>query len=69
MLSIGTGVAALFPLANSIVKDETENTKINFLAGFRSLSHVPLKNELRLLADYWNFKCTLFLSQTSNYNF
>lgn len=67
MFSIGSGIAALYPLANSIVKDELENTKIDLLVGFHSLCHVPLINELRLLTDYWNFECTLYLSQTSNY--
>jgi NAD(P)H-flavin reductase len=65
MLSIGSGIAALYPLAVSIVEDELEDTKINMMLGFRSSSHVPLKNELRLLANYWNFECTLCLSKES----
>lgn len=65
MLSIGSGIAALYPVAVSIVKDDSEDTKIQLISGFRSLSHVPLKDELRVLTDYWNFECTLYLSQES----
>lgn len=66
MFSIGTGIAVFYPLAISIVENELEDTKINLMAGFQTLSHVPLKNELRLLTDYWNFECSLYLSQKSN---
>ncbi|XP_023245078.1 NADH-cytochrome b5 reductase-like [Copidosoma floridanum] len=68
MLSIGSGIAAMYPLASSIVQDDLEDTKINMTVGFRSFSHVPLNDELRLLSDYWNFECTLYLSQESTAN-
>lgn len=63
MFSIGSGIAALYPITRSIVDDETEFTRIHLIAGFQSVAQVPLKKELRSLADYWNFKCTLQLSQ------
>jgi len=63
MFSIGSGIAALYPITRSIVDDETELTRIHLIAGFQSVAQVPLKKELRSLADYWNFKCTLQLSQ------
>lgn len=63
MFSIGSGIASLYPIAKMIVDDETELTRIHLVAGFRSVAHVPLKKELRHLTDYWNFKCTLQLSQ------
>lgn len=65
MFSIGSGIAALYPIARTIIDDETELTKIHFVAGFQSVEHIPLKRELRYLTDYWNFKCTLQLSQLS----
>ena len=68
ILSIGSGIAATYPLVNSIIQDELEDTKINMIAGFRSFKHVPLIKELRLLADYWNFKCTLYFSQESKFS-
>ncbi|XP_072760856.1 NADH-cytochrome b5 reductase-like [Anoplolepis gracilipes] len=66
MFSIGSGIAALYPIARSIVDDETELTRIYLIAGFRSVAHIPLKKELRHLVDYWNFKCTLQLSQLND---
>ncbi|XP_058793450.1 NADH-cytochrome b5 reductase-like [Phymastichus coffea] len=68
MLSIGSGIAALYPIAVSIVKDDLEDTKIKWISGFRSLSHVALKDELRALTDYWNFECLLCLSQEKDAN-
>ncbi|XP_029673964.1 NADH-cytochrome b5 reductase-like isoform X1 [Formica exsecta] len=66
MFSIGSGIAALYPIARSIVDDERELTRIHLVAGFQSMTHVPLKKELRHLTDYWNFKCTLQLSQLND---
>lgn len=66
MFSIGSGIAALYPVAKAIVDDEMELTKVHLVAGFRSIEHVPLKKELTHLADYWNFKCTLQLSQLND---
>jgi NAD(P)H-flavin reductase len=63
MFSIGSGIAALYPIAKTIVDNETELTRVHLIAGFQSLIQVPLKKELRQLVDYWNFKCTLQLSQ------
>ncbi|XP_011631279.1 NADH-cytochrome b5 reductase-like [Pogonomyrmex barbatus] len=66
MFSIGSGIAALYPIAKAIVNDEMELTRIHLIAGFRSVAEVPLKKELTYLTDYWNFKCTLQLSQLND---
>lgn len=63
MFSIGSGIAALYPIIKAIVDDETELTRVHLVAGFQSIAHVPLKKELRHLVDFWNVKCTLQLSQ------
>ncbi|XP_043495405.1 NADH-cytochrome b5 reductase-like isoform X1 [Polistes fuscatus] len=63
MFCIGSGITAVYPLAKVIVENEEEETKINFIAGFRSISCVPLKKELRNLSDYWNFVCTIHISE------
>ncbi|XP_046615119.1 NADH-cytochrome b5 reductase-like isoform X1 [Neodiprion virginianus] len=63
MLSIGTGIAALYPIAKSIVDDELEESRIHLICGFKSHAHIPLANELRDLSHYWNFSCTIKLSQ------
>ncbi|KAJ8687438.1 hypothetical protein QAD02_023232 [Eretmocerus hayati] len=66
MFNIGSGIAAHYPIASSIINNDSENTKVHMISGFRSLQHVPLKDEVRLLTDFWNFECTLCLSQSSN---
>ncbi|XP_018394418.1 PREDICTED: NADH-cytochrome b5 reductase-like [Cyphomyrmex costatus] len=66
MFGIGSGIAALYPIAKAIVDDETELTKVHLVVGFRSIAQVPLKKELTYLANYWNFKCTLQLSQLND---
>ncbi|XP_011062577.1 PREDICTED: NADH-cytochrome b5 reductase-like isoform X1 [Acromyrmex echinatior] len=66
MFGIGSGIAALYPIAKAIVDDETELTRVHLVAGFRSVAHVPLQKELTHLANYWNFKCTLQLSQLND---
>lgn len=63
MFSIGSGIAALYPVAKAIIDDEMELSKVHLVAGFRSVEHVPLKKELTHLVAYWNFQCTLQLSQ------
>ncbi|KAG5325852.1 NB5R5 protein, partial [Pseudoatta argentina] len=66
MFGIGSGIAALYPIAKAIIDDETELTRVHLVAGFRSVAHVPLQKELTHLANYWNFKCTLQLSQLND---
>lgn len=65
MFSIGSGIAALYPLAKSIIDNESEETKIFMYSGFHSYNHIPLIKELRILTDFWNFECTMCLSQKS----
>lgn len=67
MLSVGTGIAALYPIARSIIDDEFEETIVHLIAGFKSPAHIPLANELRDLSHYWNFSCTIRLSQTGSF--
>ncbi|XP_047353035.1 NADH-cytochrome b5 reductase-like isoform X1 [Vespa velutina] len=63
MFCIGSGITAVYSLAKVIVENEIEETRINFIAGFRSILCVPLKKELQYLSDYWNFVCTLHISE------
>lgn len=63
MLSVGTGIAALYPIARSLIDDEFEETRVHLISGFKSYAHIPLEKELRELSHYWNFSCTLRLSK------
>ncbi|OAD57798.1 NADH-cytochrome b5 reductase-like, partial [Eufriesea mexicana] len=63
MFSMGSGITAVYPIAKSIVNDELDDTKIHLIGGFKNILQIPLKKELQTLSDYWNFKCTLYISQ------
>lgn len=62
MFGIGSGIAALYPIAKNIIDDECEETRINLIAGFSSIDKIPMKQELKLLTDYWNFQLTIHLT-------
>ncbi|XP_033308563.1 NADH-cytochrome b5 reductase-like isoform X1 [Bombus vancouverensis nearcticus] len=66
MFSMGSGITAVYPIAKSIVDNESEETKIHLIGGFKNILQIPLKKELQTLSDYWNFKCTLHISQLQN---
>ncbi|CAK9831558.1 NADH-cytochrome b5 reductase-like [Anthophora retusa] len=66
MFSMGSGITAVYPIAKSIIDNELEETKIHLIGGFQSILQIPLKKELQLLSDYWNFRCTLHISQLEN---
>lgn len=63
MFSMGSGIAAVYSIAKSITDNELEETRIDFIGSFHSVSQIPLKKELQILSDYWNFMCTLYISQ------
>lgn len=63
MFSMGSGIAAMYPIAKSIVDNELEETRIHMIGGFQNVLQIPLRKELQALTDYWNFKCTLHISQ------
>ncbi|XP_076618611.1 NADH-cytochrome b5 reductase-like isoform X2 [Colletes latitarsis] len=66
MFSMGSGITAVYPIAKSIIDNELEETKIHLIWGFHNILQIPLKKELQILSDYWNFKCTLYISQLHN---
>lgn len=63
MFSMGSGITVVYHIAKSIVENELEETKIHLIGGFKNILQIPLKKELQILSDYWNFKCTLHISQ------
>ncbi|KOX70001.1 NADH-cytochrome b5 reductase-like, partial [Melipona quadrifasciata] len=66
MFSMGSGITPVYSIAKSVVDDELEETKIHLIGGFKNVSQIPLKRELQTLSDYWNFHCTLYISQIEN---
>ncbi|KAK9297171.1 hypothetical protein QLX08_009039 [Tetragonisca angustula] len=66
MFSMGSGITPVYSIAKSIIDNELEETKVHLIGGFKNISHIPLKRELQTLSDYWNFQCTLYISQIQN---
>ncbi|XP_078050581.1 NADH-cytochrome b5 reductase-like [Augochlora pura] len=66
MFCMGSGMAVMYPIIKSIIDNEHEETRIHFVGCYRTLSQIPLKKELQVLSDYWNFKSILYISQLLN---
>lgn len=63
MFTMGSGITAAYSIVKSIIDNELEETRIHFIGGFQNILQIPLKRELQTLTDYWNFICTLHISQ------
>ena len=66
MFTMGSGITAVYSIVRLIINNELEETRIHFIGGFQNVLQIPLKKELQTLTDYWNFKCTLHISQLHN---
>ncbi|KAJ9578258.1 hypothetical protein L9F63_005528 [Diploptera punctata] len=66
MLSAGTGIAPMYPIAKSIVDDDLDETFIHLLFACRHFEDILLRNEIQALTLYWNFKAEIFLSQATS---
>ncbi|KZC10307.1 NADH-cytochrome b5 reductase-like [Dufourea novaeangliae] len=66
MFSMGSGITAMYPISKSIIDNELEETRIHFIGCFLNILQIPLKKELQILSDYWNFKCALYISELQN---
>ena len=69
MFSMGSGITPFYSIAKSIIDNELEETKVHLIGGFKNISQIPLKRELQTLSDYWNFQCTLYISQSKSGDF
>nr|XP_033338654.1 NADH-cytochrome b5 reductase-like isoform X1 [Megalopta genalis] len=66
MFCMGSGITAMYPVIKSIIDNELEETRIHFVGCYRKVSQIPLKKELQIFSDYWNFKSVLYISQLLN---
>ena len=63
MLAVGTGIAPMSQVINTILNNEEEDTMIQLLYGCRTYEDILMKKELKEWSRYWNFTCHYFLSQ------
>jgi len=66
MLGAGTGVAPLYAIAESIVNDEQDDSFINFMFACKSVRDILLRDEIRSLCSFWNFRAEIYLSNDDN---
>uniref|UniRef100_A0A182JX27 Uncharacterized protein n=1 Tax=Anopheles christyi TaxID=43041 RepID=A0A182JX27_9DIPT len=59
----GVAIAPIYSILRAILDDEEDETRLTLCACFRDLASVLLRDELRSLAGYWNFKYAIYLSR------
>lgn len=63
MLCVGTGIAPMAQVIQTVLNNEEDETVISLLYGCRTYSDILLKSQLDDWSRYWNFSCTYYLSQ------
>lgn len=61
MLCAGTGIAPMYSLASSIVKDERDDTMIKILFCCKDEANIILREEIHTLRSFWNFSADIYL--------
>lgn len=62
-VSQGVGIAPLFAIVSNILSNEDDETWIDFLACFRSINDILLRDELHDFREYWNFQSSIYLAK------
>ena len=65
MLAVGTGIAPMSQVIETVLNNEDEDTIIQLLYGCRTYEDILMKKELQEWSRYWNFSCQYHLSQVS----
>lgn len=65
MLCVGTGIAPMAQLIQTILNNEDDESVITLLYGCRTYKDILLKSQLDDWSRYWNFTCTYYLSQVT----
>jgi cytochrome-b5 reductase len=66
MLCAGTGIAPMYPIAKSIVEDDSDDTVVHLLFACRGFKDILFRDEMQQLALYWNFSAEIFLSRVES---
>lgn len=68
MLSVGTGLAPMISVINSILNNESDDTIVHLKCGFKDMNHVILRNDIKKMAHFWNFTVEYYFSDTSGFS-
>lgn len=63
MLAVGTGIAPMAQIIQTVLNNEEDETMVTLLYGCKTYQDILLKTEIDDWSRYWNFTCTYFLSQ------
>lgn len=63
LIAAGTGIVPLYQLADRIVENEDDETRVTLLYACRAYDEILLQPELHRMQNYWNFKVRYFLSR------
>jgi len=66
MFCAGTGIAPMYPIAKSIVENDSDDTYVHLLYACKGFEDILLRNEVQQLALYWNFSAEIFLSRVES---
>uniref|UniRef100_A0A182QJ99 Uncharacterized protein n=1 Tax=Anopheles farauti TaxID=69004 RepID=A0A182QJ99_9DIPT len=59
----GVAIAPVYSVLRAILDDQEDDTRLTMCACFRDLQNVLLRDELRSMASYWNFRYEVYLSR------
>ncbi|XP_050087517.1 NADH-cytochrome b5 reductase-like [Anopheles aquasalis] len=62
----GVGMAPIYSTFRAILDDEEDETRLTLVACFRDLQSVLLRDQLREMAGYWNFRYSIYTSRQSS---
>ena len=63
MLAVGTGIAPMSQVIQTVLNNDSEDTLVQLLYGCRTYEDVLMKEEIQEWSRYWNFSCQYYLSQ------
>lgn len=63
MLAVGTGIAPMSQVIQTVLNNDDDDTLIQLLYGCRTYEDILMKEEIQEWSRYWNFSCQFYLSQ------
>uniref|UniRef100_A0A182N501 Uncharacterized protein n=1 Tax=Anopheles dirus TaxID=7168 RepID=A0A182N501_9DIPT len=63
----GVAIAPVYSTLSTILDDSEDDTRLTLCACFRDLQSVLLREELRSMGSYWNFRYEVYLSRRTDH--
>lgn len=61
-VSQGVAISPMYAIVQSILNNEDDETRIDFLSCFRGIDDILLRDEIYDFQQYWNFESLIYLS-------